>query len=123
MTGGFEQATFLHIASAEVVTIKMWAFLASRGFHELKYYKSFRLNDERAAGFITKPPANGIYQAGRSHTRDVFASLCIDTNDVAHLDKLRALYFKAGLGFDLLCHTGGGIATDGGLGFDDLQIH
>ena len=53
----------------------------------------------------------------------VTGGMSVDPDDVTHLHELRAVDFKTGLRPDLLGHTGGGIAADGGFRFHYFEIH
>ena len=83
----FEQATFLLIAAAKIISIEVGAFSAGRCSH------SFILD-----------------------TGDVPTGLCVHPDDIADLHELRAVHFESRFGFNLLRDTRRSIAADGSFG-------
>jgi hypothetical protein len=84
----FEQATFLLIAAAKIISIEVGAFSAGRCSH------SFILD----TGYVP-------------------TSLCVHADDIADLHELRAVHFESRFSFDLLRDTRRSIAADGSFGF------
>jgi hypothetical protein len=122
LSRGFEQAAFLHVTAAKIVSIKVRALSPSRGSHSfiIDLEDKGTMSEQRVN---TMPLAQASIIAGRSsngtllHTSDVLTRLCVHTDDITDLHKLWTVHFESCFGFDFLRHACRSIPANGCFSF------
>lgn len=95
--GRCQQAAFLPLTSAVIITVEKWTILTSRCTHYLS--------------------------GSASGASEVAARAGIHTDHIAGIDKTGHLYFQAGLGDHTLGYASSRIAAHSGLRFNDFQVN